>query len=93
MPTKDSIFSLSMTKVIDRFGKSDKDVYQTIPIIASLTQLVQSVTLTRWKSLVRTQQGAHSINTSYYKNGPLVQWIEYDTTDVKIRVRLFYGPQ
>ena len=58
MPTKDSIFSLSMTKVIDRFGKSDKDVYQTIPIIASLTQLVQSVTLTRWKSLVRTQQGA-----------------------------------
>ena len=32
--------------------------YDTIPIIASLTQLVQSVTLTRWKSLVRTQQGA-----------------------------------
>ena len=58
MPTKDSSSVLSMTKVRDRFGKSDKDVYQTIPIIASLTQLVQSATLTRWKSLVRTQQGA-----------------------------------
>ena len=58
MPTGDSSLVLSMTKLRDRFGKSDKDVYQTIPIIASLTQLVQSVTLTRWKSLVRTQQGA-----------------------------------
>lgn len=58
MPTKDSSLVLSMTKVRDRFRVRDKDVCQTALIIASLTQLVQSATLTRWKSLVRTQQGA-----------------------------------